>query len=42
MFLVYAPYSKFAHMLYRTIAIIYAKTRGREPKNIPKYFWEAI
>ncbi|MFC1520974.1 quinone-interacting membrane-bound oxidoreductase complex subunit QmoC [Elusimicrobiota bacterium] len=28
--LIYAPYSKFAHMLYRTVALIHAKCAGRE------------
>ena len=30
--IVYAPYSKFAHLLYRGIAMAYAKASGREPK----------
>ena len=28
----YMPYSKFAHMIYRTLAIYYAKRTGREPR----------
>jgi quinone-modifying oxidoreductase, subunit QmoC len=29
----YAPFSKFAHMFYRTLAIIFAKSISREPRK---------
>lgn len=30
----YMPYSKFAHMIYRTLALIHAKMIGREPRPV--------
>lgn len=30
----YAPYSKFAHMFYRTLALIFAKSKGRDAPRI--------
>lgn len=30
----YAPYSQFGHMFYRTLAMIYARSVGRLPKNL--------
>ena len=28
----YMPYSKFAHMIYRTLALIHARRIGRQPR----------
>ncbi len=32
MLIAYAPYSKFAHLIYRGVAMAYAKATGKEPK----------
>jgi quinone-modifying oxidoreductase, subunit QmoC len=37
--LIYLPYSKFAHMLYRTTAMVMAERYGREPGSHLKGLW---
>ena len=32
--LLYSPYSQFGHMFYRTLAMVFAKSIGREAKTL--------